>query len=92
MKRLSALVFIRGDSLHSRAKAALPLIWVVSAKQPYHFFRWTWTPYPLRAPEAQHPQNDLLEPIGKRGRELSIDQKPHAAAGDSTAWSAWSAA
>ena len=33
-----------------------------------------------------------LEPIGKRGRELSIDQKPHAAAGDSTAWSAWSAA
>jgi len=37
-KRLSALVFIRGDSLHSRARAALPLIWVVSAKQPYHFF------------------------------------------------------
>ena len=37
------VVFIRGDSRHSRARSALPLIWVVSAKQPYHFFagsRW----------------------------------------------------
>ena len=34
---LADLVFIRGDSRHSRARAALPLIWVVSAKQPYHF-------------------------------------------------------
>ena len=32
------VAFIRRDLRHSRARVALPLIWVVSAKQPYHFF------------------------------------------------------
>ena len=45
---LADLVFIRGDSRHSRARAALPLIWVVSAKQPYHFFAGLGRPALLR--------------------------------------------
>jgi hypothetical protein len=35
---LADLVFIRGDSRHSRARAALPLVWVRSASRPYHWF------------------------------------------------------
>ncbi len=34
------VAFIRRDLRHSRARVALPLIWVVSAKQPYHFIDW----------------------------------------------------
>jgi hypothetical protein len=49
------LGFYSRVSLHSLARAASPLFWVVSAKQPYHFFRWVRTPYPLKAPEVQRP-------------------------------------
>ena len=47
------------DSLGKRGPAS-PLIWVVSAKQPYHFFLWVRTPYPLEALTAHRPPSPIM--------------------------------
>jgi hypothetical protein len=44
----------------ARRHDALPLIWVVSAKQPYHFFLWVRTPYPLEALTAHRPPSPIM--------------------------------